>query len=910
MGLSAGTKLGPYEVLAPVGAGGMGEVYRARDTRLGREVAVKVLPENFLESEEGKARFEREARALAALNHPNIAVVYAFEEIPGSSGSPSRHLLAMELLEGQTLREALAKGPLVLRKALDIGLQVAEGLAAAHGKGVVHRDVKPENIFLTKDGHAKLLDFGLARHDVSRHDASDTRSPTLAAVSEKGVVLGTVAYMSPEQARGETVDFRSDQFSLGTVLYEMLTGERPFVRDSAAETMAAIIRDEQDPVTKVDPKLPPVLGWVVQQCLSKDPEERYSSTKDLAKELQNLLTHLSEAVSATDLAPGETPRLRRRVPFWALAAAVVFAVALGLFVGNRFVRTGSPRASSLSLTLSFPVDAAPDTSEVNPLALTPDGKTLVYSGSNSGKSMLFVRRLDLDEIKPIPGTEGACLPFISPDGLEVGFFANRKLKKAALGGGPPIVLCDAPVSRGGSWGRDGTIVFAPSAISGLWRIPASGGELRQLTTPDAANGERHYFPQFLPDGEHILFDLKDRNLTSRAAVVSLRTGETRIVAQDTANPRFLPTGHLVFSRPGTLFAVPFNLQRLETSGAPLPILDDLVTSWAGIAQAYYAFSQEGTLVYVPDQQLRRTLVWVDRKGAAERLPFPPAGYYEVALSTDGERLAATTADKGEKEALLIGDLARGTLSRSTADGAFHGLAWAPDGKRVAFSFAPGGRGLLHVYWQDADGSTPPVRMTGESAEQSDHPASFSPDGNVLLVKVWNYADTSPTRTGWDLFVLPLGGGRTPRPFLQTKFNEVNAQFSPDGRWVAYESDESGRLEVFVRPFPGPGGKWQISTEGGSGPRWLRNGRELCYRNEDKMMVVDVETKPTFRPGRPRTLFEGHYLQLFEGCHDYDVAPDGQRFLMIKPDPAESGPAHVKVVLNWFEEVKRRVPGAK
>ncbi len=469
MGLSAGTRLGPYEIVAPLGAGGMGEVYRAKDTKLGREVALKVLPGDLLESEEGRARFEREARALAALNHPNIAAIYSFEEISG------RHLLVQELLEGETLHGALAKGPLPLRKALDIGLQVAEGLAAAHGKGIVHRDVKPENVFLTKDGHAKLLDFGLARHDVTRHNPADTRSPTLAAVSEKGVVLGTVAYMSPEQARGETVDFRSDQFSLGVVLYEMLTGKRPFVRDSAAETLTAIIREEPEPVTKLDPKLPALVGWIVQRCLSKDPEERYSSTKDLGKELQNVRTHLSEAVSAADVSPGETPRLRRRVSYWAFAVVAAVAVVLGALLVIRTVRSGSPPAPFLSLALSFPLDAAPDTNNTNPLALAPDGKTLVWVGSSSGKSMLFIRRLDRDRISPIPGTDGASFPFISPDGLWVGFFAEGKLKKVSLAGGSPITLCDAPDGRGGSWGAEGTVVFVPSPTSGLWHIPTSGG---------------------------------------------------------------------------------------------------------------------------------------------------------------------------------------------------------------------------------------------------------------------------------------------------------------------------------------------------------------------------------------------------------------------------------------------------
>ncbi len=902
MTLQPGTRLGPYEIQAPLGAGGMGEVWRARDTRLGREVAVKVLPEEVSGDPRALARFESEARAVAALSHPNILALHDV----GKEGAVS--FVVTELLEGETLREALAKGPLPVKKALDVGLQVAEGLAAAHGKGIVHRDVKPENVFLTKDGHAKLLDFGMARHDVTRHDPSDTRSPTLAAVSEKGVVLGTVAYMSPEQARGETVDFRSDQFSLGTVLYEMLTGKRPFVRDSAAETMTAIIREEPEPLTKLDPKLPAPLGWVVQQCLSKDPEERYSSTRDLAKELQKLRTHLSEAVSAAEVSPGETSRLRRRVSYWVFAAVAIAAV-LGLFVGIRFVRSGSPPASPLIVSLSFPLDAEPAAVNHNPFVLSPDGRTLVYAGLTGGGTKLFIRQLDRNEIRPIPGTDGGygAFPFISPDGHEVGFFADGKLKKVALAGGAPIVLCDAPNGRGGSWGADGTIVFTPNARAGLWRISASGGEPRVVTTPDVAKGERHYFPQVLPDGEHALFDLLDGSMTSHAAVVSLRTGEQRIVMKDSAYPRYLPTGHLVFTRPGTLFAVPFSLKRLEASGSPVPLLNDLVTNYDFTRAADYAFSQEGTLVYVPTLQLRRTLVWVDRRGVVERVPFPPAGYFEVALSPDGGRLAATIVEKGEKYSQVIGDLARGTLSRSPAEGNFQGLAWAPDGERVAFGFGPG-RAVNGAFWMRADGSSPPERLTGDTALQQEFATSFSPDGSVLLLNVLNTTDTSPANTGWDILLLPLNGERKLRPFLQTKFAEEAACFSPDGRWVAYSSDESGGSQVFVRPFPGPGPKWQISNEGGDEPHWSRGGRELFYRQGATMMVVDVETKPTFRAGRPQALFVGRYYCYDVNC--YDVSPDGKRFLMIKEDPAELGPAHVNVVLNWFEEVKRRVAGAK
>jgi hypothetical protein len=478
--------------------------------------------------------------------------------------------------------------------------------------------------------------------DVTRHDPADTRSPTLAAVSEKGVVLGTVAYMSPEQARGEAVDFRSDQFSLGTVIYEMLTGKRPFGGASAAETLAAIIRDEPEPLEKSAPNVPSPVRWVVQQCLSKDPEERYSSTKDLAKELQKLRTHLSEAVSAADVAPGKTPRLRRRVLFWALAAVAALAVAVGLLLGGRFLRTGSPPAPPLSLTLSFPPDAAPDSANTNPLALSPDGR----------------------------------------------------------------------------------------------------------------------------------------------------------------------------------------------------------------------------------------------------------------------RVATISYGKAEEMSLLFGDFARGTLTQSPAEGSFDLLAWTPDGSRIAFGYSPQETGTMGVFWQRTDGSSLPESLLSETPQKIVQADSFSPDGSVLLVEAYDYTHASPADTRWGIFAVPLTGERKLHPLLETKFSVELSRFSPDGRWVAYRVNQSGRFQVYVQPYPGPSPRWQISTDGGDEPRWSRNGRELFFRNGDKMMAVDVQTKPNFQAGRPRTLFEGQY---FSSGDDYDVAPDG-RFLMIKPDPAESGPAHVKVVLNWFEEVNGRVPG--
>ena len=509
------------------------------------------------------------------------------------------------------------------------------------------------------------------------------------------------------------------------------------------------------------------------------------------------------------------------------------------------------------------------------------------------------------------GTDGGVSPFFSPDGRWVGFFADGKLKKVPLEGGPPITLCAIKEPRGtsygaGSWGANGTIVFMPSYFSGLRLISASGGEPRALTTPDARRLESHNFPQILPDGEHVLFEIENAgpNSVPRAAIVSLRTGRQRIVEEDAAYPRYLPTGFLVFTRGGSLLAVPFNLKRLEVSGLAVPMLDDLLTNRRYTNAAHMAFSSNGTLIYRSRGQFQRTLVWVGREGAIERVPFPPALYFEVSLSPDGTRWAALAIETHESVGLVIGDFARGALTRAPAEGSLQSLVWTPDGKRIALNFSANPQDLGRVNWISADGSVPPEPLTSETARQAEIPTSFSPDGDLLLFNMFSLAHPGPPDTGWDIYVLPLGAERKAYPFLQTRFDEHSARFSPDGRWVAYQSNESGRFEVFVRPFPGPGAKWQLSAEGGSQPHWSRDGRELFYRNEGKMMVVEVETKPAFHAGRPQMLFEGQFLR------SYDAEPSGRRFLMIKRDAAESGPARLNVVLDWFEEVKRRVGGAR
>ena len=807
MPLSTGARLGPYEVLSAIGAGGMGEVYKARDTRLDRTVAIKVLPAGFAADPERRHRFELEARAVSALNHPHICVLH---DVGSQDGID---FLVMEYLDGQSLAQRLRKGALPHAQVLELGAQIADALASAHRRGIVHRDLKPANIMLTKSG-VKLLDFGLAKLKpqpsaaVGMASALSTQGP----VTSPGAVMGTVPYMAPEQLEGKETDARTDLFAFGCVLYEMLTARRAFSGNTEASVISAIMTGEPAPLSTLQPLTPPALDRLVRRCLAKDPDDRWQHAADVAEQLRGI----SQDSVATDSVRAVTPRRRRRGLIWTLAAGAALLVVIGLVAGFQFVHPSATPAPPLRLTLSFPAEEALVTEDWNPLALSPDGKTLVYVAMAKGKQQLFLRRLDRDQVRPIPDTDGALAPFFSPDGLEIGFFdvVEGKLKKVALSEGGSTTLCAAAVPRGASWGPDGTIVFTPNMKSGLWRVPATGGEPRAVTTPAAGTVVRHIWPQFLPDGDHVLFTLVDPPRLNRVAVVSLRTGDQRILLENAGGARYLPTGHLIFQRGAVLFAVPFDLKRLAASGPPVMLLDDVFTTGLGFE---YAVSAEGTLVYVPARVPQRTLVWVDRRGAVEPVPlFQPGGYDTVALSPDGGRFAAITGEKGQTTGLVVGDIARGTLSRSNSEGQFLSAVWSPDGKRLAVSFQPSrppgqAAKLQGAFWQSADLSTSPEPLTSESTLQQEFPTSFSPDGRWLLVSVYNFNVTVPAHPNWDLFVLPLPEARTLRPFLQTKAYHDHGRFSPDGRWVAYDSDESDQSklpEVFVSTFPGPGPRWQ------------------------------------------------------------------------------------------------------
>ncbi len=878
MTLAPGTRLGSYEILSLLGAGGMGEVYRATDHKLGREVAIKVLAPAFARDPERLARFEREARVLASLNHPNIAAIYGFEradDVP---------FLVLEYVPGQTLAQLIAGGPQELGTSRQICLEVAEALEAAHEKGIVHRDLKPANIKITPDEKVKVLDFGLAKAlgDESPH-ADPAQSPTLSlAPTRAGTILGTAAYMSPEQARGRPIDKRADIWAFGCVLYELLSGRRAFAGESISDILAAVLRAEPD-WNALPPETPPQIRGLLRRCLEKDPHARIRDIGDARFELQ-------------DHAPTSIPHPPSRAVLWTACAVLAGAFAAGVAVWKlRPATSGEARTRS---AVTLPAGQALETSMGNAsaVALSPDGSRLVYLGRTGATVQLYLRPIDQFEAKPIAGTEDAYGPFFSPDGQWLGFFAAGKLKKVALAGGPATTLAEAPTPDGGSWGRDDTIVFAPDSwAQGLWRVPAAGGKAEPLTKPDPKKSESsHGLPQHLPNGEVILFTARSGPSTENAVIeaLTLKTGVRRVLTKGGSNTCYLPTGHLVYARGGALLAAPFDPARLALTGQALPVLEGVLTnSFSGTA--HFSVGADGTLVYLPSSALHaeRSLVGVDRSGVAKLLTGARRAYEDMSLSPDGRRLALTI--EGPAWNIWILEIARGTLTPLTLEHDNRDPLWTSDSKRVAYSSFRNGR--YGLYWKPADGSGPEEQLT--SSEYYQGPSSWSPDGQVLA-----YGE-APPETQFDIWLLPLGGApgdRKPRPLVKTKFDENFAAFSPDGRWLAYTSIESAHEENYVQAYPGPGARVQVSTEGGRVPVWAASGRELYYRNGDKMMAVAIETKPTFKAASPRVLFQGRYW--FAG-RDYDVSPAGDRFYFIQEGPP---PTEIRIIQNWFDDLNRRL----
>ena len=875
MPLSPGTRIGPYEISAPLGAGGMGEVYRARDSRLNRDVAIKTLPAAFAGDASRMARFEREAQVLAALNHPNIAAIYGLEE----------RALVIELVEGATLAERIAQGPLPLDEALAVARQIAEALDAAHEKGIVHRDLKPANVKITPEGKVKVLDFGLAKafepEAAAAAGANLTHSPTLTLEATRaGVILGTAGYMSPEQARGKPADKRADIWSFGVVLYEMLTGRSTFEGETVSDTLAAVLRADLD-WSRLPAGTPPKVRRLLERCLERDPRRRLRDIGDALLELEQP----DEPAPAPTVAAPESSPLRRLLP-WSLAAILAIAAGWG------WLHTPSrPPRPVTRWTL-----AIPDLFTVGAVNLSRDGTRVAYTSGPSNPH-LVLRMLDQFESKPIPGGERAFAPVFSTDGQWIVYGSGTAVKKMPVTGGTSISISETANSFGYSWGDDGSIVLNMGADKGLARVPASGGAPQPLTTPDKNKGETsHRWPQVLPGSKAVIFTIGAGGSWdgARIAVLDLNARTWRVLVNAGTCGKYVPSGHLVYARGGTLFAVTFDVHRLQVTGAEVPVVEGVLTVNA-VGFADYSFADTGLLIYTPggQQQMASTLEWSDRKGARQPTAAPPQFYGGLRISPDGERVAAAISGSDFVQSdIWVYEFARGTLTRVTFEGINSAPTWSPDGKRIAFRSFRNEKN--NIYVTPIDGSAPAQLLL--TRDTNVNPNSWTPDGKALL---YTQTETDGRSHVWVAPVSGTGADGQPQEFLRTPlFSEINAQISPDGKWVAYQSNETGAPQIYVRPFPGPGGKIQISTQPTStNPRWSRSGRELFYRESTgQFWVVQVQPGAAFHAGQPQPLVK--QLGVF------DVAPDGQRFLLEKSPLAVAG-GKMMAVVDWFEELRRR-----
>jgi Tol biopolymer transport system component len=881
-----GKTLAHYEITNQLGRGGMGEVYQAKDRKLGRDVAIKVLPEEFARDTDRVARFQREAKLLASLNHPNIAAIHGLEEAEGTT------FLVLELVEGQTLADRIKAGPIPVEESLKLALQIAEAVEAAHEKGVIHRDLKPSNIKVTPEGKVKVLDFGLAKAFAGEQaDLNLSNSPTLSnAATQQGLILGTAAYMSPEQARGGAVDKRADIWAFGVVLFEMLTGRGMFEGRTVSDTLAAVLMREPE-WKRLPLNLHPRIRLLLERCLEKEAKNRYGGIGDARVDIQKALADPS-GVFVQPIA-GAEPRARlRTIMPWIAAAIVLGAIIAGVAVWN-MKPTPSPEPRQV-VRFEYELPEGQQFADFGDpvLAVSPDGKQLVYSTLKG----LYLRSINEFTAKLIAGTEGnPHLPFFSPDGKWIGYFSGDKLKVIPVNGGAPVALCDVSPFWGASWGSDNSILYGTAGS--IMRIPDKGGTPTSIIKGKAGILQ---FPQILPNGKSVLFEMYEAN---KIMVQSLESGEPKELLAG-ANPRYLPTGHIVYAEENNLFAVRFDQNKLEMTGGRVSLVEGVYLSDFCLQ---YTVSDSGTLAYIPGvtgkSVAARTLVWVDRNGKEEPLGAQPDAYRTPKISPDGTKVALTVG-MGRNSNIWIWDLFRKTLSRLTYDkGEDSSPIWSPDGKRIVFaSQREGARG---IYWKAADGTGKIDKLsTGFHFFAGD--ISWSGDGKALVfMEVFN---DSLSFIG--IAQMLMEGDRASKPLLREKYVQANPQISPDGRWIAYMSEESGKNEIYVRPFPEVNsGKWPVSTSGGIEPRWSRDGRELFYRNGDAMMAVTVETKPTFKAGVPKELFRGTYFSTL-GIH-WDISPDGKRFLMIKESagktPAAAGPRKINIVLNWLEELKQRVP---
>jgi len=886
MSLAAGSRLGPYEILSPLGAGGMGEVYKARDTRLERTVAIKVLPAHVSPTVESRQRFEREAKTISQLSHPHICALHDV----GREGEIE--YLVMEYLEGETLADRLAKGPLPLEQTLRFGVQIADALDKAHRQGIVHRDLKPANVMLTKSG-VKLLDFGLAKGMVPASQQSAlTALPTQVGLTQEGTILGTFQYMAPEQLEGKTADARTDIFAFGCVLYEMATGKKAFSGATQASLIGSILHAQPAAISAVAPATPPALDRIVRTCLAKDPEDRWQSAGDLARELRWIGegSAAGEAVST----PIRTPRASRE-RLWMAAALVSFA-ALAATV---YVWRSGARSSREPLPARFEIAAPAEGTFIGRPAVSPDGRFVVTVIETGGPNRLWLRPLDAAAGTEVPGTEGTTTaPFWSPDSRSIGYFSDGEVRRVEVSGGPPRTVTEALQPVGGTWSEDGVILFSADAGAGLYKVPASGGARSLVAKPEKEGVVYFKWPRFLPDGKGFLFYAEGRSEGSGVYIGSLDSKETTLVldgrlAADYAN------GRLLYVRQGTLLAQPFDPTGAKLSGEPVALAEGVGFNEPS-SNAFFAASGNGVVAFAAGGEGESQPTWYDRKGAALSTLGTPGSYDHPEISPDGKHLAIDRAESSGRDLWLM-DLSRGTSTRLTFHPAFDWMpAWSPDGSRL--SFVSDRDGSANLYQKAANGLGGEERILG--GEGRKHHLASSADGRFLAFQVTaerlgrGGPRSSAGESTSDVWAMPLFGDRKPFPVLQTPFAETDPRFSPDGKWLSYASDETGRREVYVQSFPTGGGKWQISTAGGSDPRWRADGRELFYRSNRLLMAVPVSAGESFEAGTPVVLFDTK-----SGAHVFAPDASGERFLVLAPTGKEAPP--MTVLLDWTARLEKK-----
>jgi eukaryotic-like serine/threonine-protein kinase len=885
MPLAAGTRLGSFEIVTLLGAGGMGEVYRARDLNLKRDVAIKVLRDAFAREPQRVSRFEREATLLASLNHSRIAIVHDFQQ------SGERHFLVMELVEGDTLADRLARGALPIDDALRIARQMAEALEAAHQRGVIHRDLKPANIKIGSDGHVKILDFGLAKIFEKAAPSLDAATSTaVLGETADGVILGTAAYMSPEQARGEPVDERTDIWALGCVIWEMLTGRPVFAGGSLSDTIAAVLRAEPDWQALPD-QTPPRIRLLLRRCLRKDARRRLHAAADVRIELEDAADDVDGSVLRSP------PSRHRRLASIVLALLGGAAIASALWWVRDRTSQETPTPTHLSLTSVSRNSSALYLNANHQLAISPDGRNIVYVANRDGKRQLLLRSLAEPDARPVDGADGAKTAFFSRDGQWIAFGNEQELQKVAVSGGSPVTICklSSTAFYGGDWGADNTIVFVPDYSGGLWSVSSGGGTPQPLLRTDPEHDRVSYAdPDVLPNGGGVLFTLASGHAVTAddldVAVLSPGAKEPRILIRGGSNARYLPTGHIVYVHGGALLSVDFDLSTLTAAGTPVPVMGGLGRTWSGDAD--YAISDTGTLVYEPETGAKngRVLAMVDRQGHVQPITAP-GNYGEFSVSPNGRSVAARIFAINDD--IWVYSITTGTPLRLTfepRDEIFP--KWTPDSARIAYGTRSG-----QIFWRSSDGSG--QREEISRGEYPRYPESFSPDGKSLA-----FVEIHPSRQR-DIWLMSLEGDRTARPLVATEADEWGARFSPNGRWLAYVSNETGKDEIFIREIGSTGGRKRVSSDGGTQPEWAPDGQELFFTKGDQLAVVSVDGhgEPVGRDRILLTVPKFQNLQYDPGTPEYGVMPDGQHFVFgFSPQPSDT---HYNVVLNWFEVVKQR-----